>query len=111
MSERTEKRFPAWAEEERAEDMVWSQENRPDFWPRAQQGYDEVGRGAMVIDTTLTVAHPGGIGHPSGYVDQQTLDQIGDEDTQRLVSFCLETHVQAKDAAGRRLRRCDLSIA
>ena len=38
-----------------------------------------------MVDTTETVIHPGGTGHPMGYLDQVTITQHGDEDTQRLV--------------------------
>ena len=85
MTEREKGDVPDWAEQERARDLAWIQDNRHEFWPRAQQGYQEVGRGAVVADTTITVTHPGGIGHPLGYFDQQMIEQTGDEDTQRLV--------------------------
>lgn len=52
----------------------------------AQHGYQAVGRGAIFVDTTITMAHPDGIGHPSGYVDQQTVAQNADEDTQRMIN-------------------------
>jgi hypothetical protein len=65
--------------------MAWLRENLHMFWPLAQLGYQEVGRGAIVVDTTETVTHAGGVGHPTGYLDQETIAQQGDEDTQRLV--------------------------
>jgi len=85
MAERQEKRFPDWAEQERTGDMGWIRENVHLFWPLAQQGYQQVGRGAIVVDTTITVPHPGGVGHLSGYVEQKTVEEIGNEETQRLV--------------------------
>jgi hypothetical protein len=51
----------------------------------AQLGYQAVGRGAVVVDTTTTAVHPGGVGHPFGYLEEATLRQWGDADTQRLV--------------------------
>ena len=65
--------------------MAWLMENLHVFWPLAQRGYQEVGRGAIVVDTTDLVAHTGGMGHPMGYLDQETIAQQGDEDTQRMV--------------------------
>ena len=65
--------------------MTWLRENLHVFWPLAQLGYQEVGRGAIVVDTTDLVAHPGGVGHPMGYLDQETIAHQGDEDTQRFV--------------------------
>lgn len=52
------------------------------FWPVAWQGYEEHGRGAIVVDTTQ---HPTGESHPFGYFPQALVEQTGDEDTQRMV--------------------------
>lgn len=82
MSERGEKQFPEWAEQERAGDLAWIGENVHIFWPAARIGYKTVGRGAIVVDTT---SRPTGEGHPFGYLDQAAIDHQGDEDTQRLV--------------------------
>jgi hypothetical protein len=82
MSERNESRFPEWAEQERAGDLAWIGENLHIFWPAAQLGYETVGRGAIVVDTTL---RPTGGGHPFGYLDQVAIEQGMPEDTQRLV--------------------------
>lgn len=84
MTER-KRRFPDWAERERGGDMAWLRENLHVFWPLAQLGFQEVGRGAIVVDTTELVAHPTGMGHPLGYLDKETIAQQGDEDTLRLV--------------------------
>ena len=65
--------------------MSWLRENLHVFWPLAQVGYETVGRGAIVVDTTELVAHAGGMGHPMGYLDQETIAHQGDEDTQRMV--------------------------
>ena len=58
-------RFPAWAERGRAGDLAWIRENLHVFWPAAQQGQEEFGRGAIVVDTT---SRPTGEGHPFGYL-------------------------------------------
>jgi hypothetical protein len=84
MTERR-KPFPNWAERERGSDLAWIRDNLHVFWPLAQVGYETIGRGAIVVDTTETLFHPGGAGHPMGYLDQKTIGQQGDEDTQRLV--------------------------
>ena len=52
------------------------------FWPAAQVGYETVGRGAIVVDTT---SRPTGQGHPFGYLDQAAIEQGMPDDTQRLV--------------------------
>ena len=82
MAERQERHFPDWAERERAGDLAWIRENLHIFWPAAQTGYETVGRGAIVVDTT---SRPTGSGHPFGYLDQAAIEQGGDEDTQRMI--------------------------
>lgn len=82
MRERDRRRFPAWAERERAGDLAWIGENLHVFWPAAQQGYEEFGREAIVVDTT---SRPTGEGHPFGYFPQAMVEQTGDEDAQRMV--------------------------
>jgi len=72
MTERKQ-RFPDWAERERGGDLSWIRENFHVFWPLAQLGFQEVGRGAIVVDTIETVSHLGGTGHPMGYQDQETI--------------------------------------
>lgn len=85
MSEREQKPIPDWAEQDRGRDLGWIQENLETFWPIAQKGYQEFGRGSVVVDTTTTVTHPRGEGHPFGYFDQETLEQFEDEDLKRLL--------------------------
>jgi hypothetical protein len=80
-----ERQLPDWARRERLSDLEWINENLQLFWPMAQAGYEAVGRGSIWVDTTITVSHDTGAGNPMGYVDQQTIEEIGDEDTQRLV--------------------------
>jgi hypothetical protein len=85
MTERDRGHFPDWAERERSGDLSWIRDNLQVFWPLAQRGYQEVGRGAVVVNTRELVAHRGGMGHPFGYLEQETIAQHGDEDTQRMV--------------------------
>ena len=82
MTGRNEKHLPHWAEQERSGDLAWIRENLHIFWPAAQMGYETVGRGAIVVDTT---SRPTGEGHPFGYLDQIAIEQGADESTQRLV--------------------------
>ncbi len=74
--------LPSWAERARAFDLAWISENLRVLWPVARQGYEERGRGAIVVDTTQ---RPTGEGHPFGYFPQAVVEQTGDEDTQRMV--------------------------
>jgi hypothetical protein len=74
--------LPEWAEQERTGDLAWIEENMHVFWPAARQGYETLGRGAIVVDTT---SRPTGEGHPFGYFPREVVEQQGDEDTQRLV--------------------------
>jgi hypothetical protein len=83
MSEREHQRIPEWAERERAGDLNWIMENVDVFWPAAQLGFEELGRGALVVDITRLPVEGGG--HPFGYFPQQMFEQEGDQDTRRLV--------------------------
>ena len=84
MTEREKGEFPDWAERERAGDLAWLRENLDIFWPAAQVGYQSVGRGAIVVDTTI---RPTGKGHPFGYMDRAAIELTGDEDTKRQGSI------------------------
>ena len=44
-----------------------------------------------MVDTTETIIHPGGMGHPMGYLDKETIAQQGDKDTQRIVGEYVPT--------------------
>jgi len=85
MPEQSEGSFPGWVEQGRVEDLNWLQENLHIFWPVAQQGYQEHGRGSIVVDFTQALPHQTGLGHPFGYLPQEIIDQLGDENTQRLI--------------------------
>jgi hypothetical protein len=82
MAEREKRELPNWGERERAGDLAWIQDNLHIFWPAAQLGFQTVGRGAIVVYTTM---QPTGKGHPFGYWDQAAIETVGDEDSQRLV--------------------------
>jgi len=65
MPERAGRRFSSCAKRERACDLGWTSEHVEVFWPVVQQGYEEHGRGAIIVDTTQ---RPTGEGHPLGYL-------------------------------------------
>jgi hypothetical protein len=62
--------------------MAWIGENAHVFQPAAQQQYEALGRGALVVDTTV---QPTGAGHPFCYYRQARVNETGDEDAQRMV--------------------------
>ena len=76
-------RIPDWAQKERAGDLAWIGENLHLFWPVAQRGYQDSGRGAIVVDTT---SRPTGNGHPFAYVPQAGIENLNDQDALRMVS-------------------------
>ena len=82
MTERDTERFPPWAERERPGDLAWIKENLHVFWPAAQEGHEEFGRGALAVDTT---SRPTGEGHPFIYLSHESVERAGDADTSRMV--------------------------
>jgi hypothetical protein len=65
--------------------MAWITGNLHIFWPEAQAGYEDLGRGAIVVDTTL---RPTGGGHPFGYLPQNLIVAFGDPDAIRIGYGC-----------------------
>lgn len=76
--------MPEWAARERWNDMAWIGENLAEFQQAAQQGFVELGRGAIVVDVTVQ-SHPGE-GHPIWYVPQTLIDEYGSADDARMVA-------------------------
>ena len=74
---------PAWAQKERQADKGWISENFHIFWPAATVGFEEIGRGAIVVDTTSQPIQ--GAGNPFAYFPQAFMESYDDEDTQRMV--------------------------
>jgi hypothetical protein len=74
---------PEWAQRERQHDLAWIGENIALFQLAVTATYEEVGRGAIVVDTTAQPLPDSG--HPFGYVGQGEIERSGDEDTIRLV--------------------------
>ena len=77
-----QRHIPDWAQRERGADLAWIRENLHVLWPMARQAYDEAGRGAIVVDTTI---RPAGLGHPFGYFPREMVEEYGNEDTLRMV--------------------------
>lgn len=78
------KRIPEWAQRERQADLAWIAENLDVFWTAATTAFDEAGRGAIVVDTTVQPIPD--VGHPFGYFSQEQVEQQANEDTTRMVT-------------------------
>jgi hypothetical protein len=76
--------IPDWAHQERQGDFDWLRENLDAFWATATAAFEDAGRGAMVVDTTLQPVP--GTGHPFAYFPQDQVEEQGDEDTRRMVA-------------------------
>jgi hypothetical protein len=83
MSNRRRQRIPGWAKRERLSDIAWIGENVHVFQPAAQQQYQALGRGAIVVDTTVQPSADAG--HPFTYYSQEQVNKTDDEDAQRMV--------------------------
>ena len=78
-------RFPHWAEQERGRDLAWIAENLHVFWPAAQRGFRESGRGALVVDITTLVKHERGESNPFIYLPSGETERHRWEDIIRMV--------------------------
>jgi hypothetical protein len=83
MEDTPKPQLPEWAMRERIGDLAWIERNLPIFWPMAQAGYEALGRGALVVDTTIC-ADEGG--HPFLYFTHEQIVASGDPDAQRMVT-------------------------
>jgi hypothetical protein len=82
--------IPAWAQQERQEDLDWISENLSIFWMAAMTAFGETGRGAVIVDTTLEPVPDAG--NPFAYCSQEQLEEQGGEDTKRMVAEYDPTH-------------------
>jgi hypothetical protein len=85
MPERVPKQIPDWAKRERASDLAWLAENLHVFFPAARAGFEQVGRGAIVTDTTTLVKHSGGESHPFAYMPAEEIYRSEWVDAIRMV--------------------------
>ena len=74
---------PRWAERERSGDMSWIQEILHVLAPAAREQYQQLGRGAVVIDMTVQ-PHPS-TGYPIWYLPTQQLKSLDESDVKRMV--------------------------
>ena len=82
MSKGRGSKVPGWAWQERPFDHARIIENVHVLWPAAHKQYQVLGRGSIVVDTTV---QPTGAGHPYTYLTQQRIDEMRDRDAQRMV--------------------------
>jgi hypothetical protein len=76
-------KIPDWAQQERQADLNWVAQNLDVFWTAATVAFEDVGRGAIVVDTTSEPIP--GAGNPFAYFSQERIEERGNEDTQRMV--------------------------
>lgn len=74
--------LPDWARRERQQDFEWIRENLGVFMPAAFKGFQELGRGALVVNTLV---RSGEHGHPIAYFPQAVIVTGNDEDLRRMV--------------------------
>lgn len=82
----TEREIPHWAKRERVGDLAWLGENLHVFWPAAERGFRDSGRGALVVDATTLVSHPKGKSNPFFYLPQAEIKKHDWADAIRMVS-------------------------
>jgi hypothetical protein len=75
------RKYPEWAEREREGDMAWIGDNVHVLWPAASEQFAEVGRGALLVNTTVTIERR----HPFGYFPREVIETGDDEDLKRMV--------------------------
>jgi hypothetical protein len=76
--------IPDWAQRERQGDLGWIAENLDAFSAIASLAFEDEGRGAIVVDVTSQPVP--GAGHPFGYFSQEQIEELGDEDTNCMVT-------------------------
>lgn len=74
--------MPDWASQEREADHKWVQDHAAVFFRAANTAFENSSRGALVVDTTTRIL---GKGHPFGYVTQDELARLNDDDIDRIV--------------------------
>ena len=82
--------IPDWAHQERESDLGWIRENLDVFWTVSGLAFEDAGRGAIYVDTTIEPIP--GAGHPFGYFPQEQAQELYNDDTRRMVSEYDPTH-------------------
>lgn len=82
--------IPEWARRERQADLDWIDENLAVFWTAATLEFEDAGRGAIVVDTTIQPLPDAG--NPFGYFSQEQVEELANEDTKRMVKEYDPTH-------------------
>src|SRR4051794_21720088 len=80
-----EQRHPAWAQRDRASDLMWIQDNLHVLWPAASQAYVQQGRGAVIVDTRIVGQHESGMGNPMYYLAQAEVSKMNNPNASRMV--------------------------
>jgi hypothetical protein len=75
--------LPDWAARERWTDLAWISDNLPAVTSAARIAYEEVGRGAVVIDSAYLTANGS---HPAAYFTESEILRYDDADISRLVA-------------------------
>ena len=76
--------IPAWVRRERQGDLSWIAQNLDVFSGIVSLAFEDEGRGAIVVDTTIQPMP--GAGNPFGYFTQEQIEGQGDEDISRMVA-------------------------
>lgn len=76
--------IPDWAVQERQIDLDWIRDNLDLLQSAAATAFENIGRGAMVVDTTGSAMT--GRGHPIAFFPEELVDEHGNDDTRRIVS-------------------------
>ena len=75
--------IPSWAERERWSDLAWISPQLPTFYMAATMAFEDLGRGAIVVDTTSIAT---GAGHPCDYFTAEAIQRYEDAHINRLVT-------------------------